>query len=708
MEEGSPSLFLELSVQVTHPLARRRRVITAVLAAVVVPSFFPATASADDQPASGDTVVGELVQAWPEHDDPVGAAAHADEGPLTWIATRTGDAVRVSTDDLTSELGHPAGDVPVGATVKVVVGDEIPDQSAADQQLEPALDVLSAQVVTAPVEQPPLAAAATDQVTVVMMIPAGGVAEPGRTLAQVEAAVNGPVAAFWATQSAGAVQLTTAPGDDPTWVQATVDCTDPYGLWTQAAAHAQWSPGPGKHLLVYLPRNSAGCAYGLAQVGPSLTYGGKLYVTDVAPSVIAHELGHNFGLRHSSAQQCDRTLELAPCQIASYHDYYDVMGASWDQIGSLSAPQAVRLGFLPSGQQTVISEGAAQTSVALSPYGARTGSRAIKLVAANGVVYWLEYRTATGADAWLGDNTANWVGLEAGVLLRREPTPADATFGDDSSYLLDGTPSSSSGWNADRGVALPVNQQVVVGSGFSVTVDRADASGATVTVRPLSAISAGQTLASRSSLVSTQRGYRATQQSDGNLVLYAPDGRVLWASYRYATAARTVMQGDGNLVTYAGDGRAVWWSGTWSNPGARLVVQDDGNLVIYRADGTAAWWTGMDTPNTLQGGQFLTGQQQLTSANGRYVAISQSDGNLVVYGPGGRVVWASYRYAYGGMLRMQPDGNVVSYGPDNRAVWWTGTWNNPSARLVMQDDGNLVVYRVNGTAAWWTGMDPLR
>jgi hypothetical protein len=60
------------------------------------------------------------------------------------------------------------------------------------------------------------------------------------------------------------------------------------------------------------------------------------------------------------------------------------------------------------------------------------------------------------------------------------------------------------------------------------------------------------------------------------------------------------------------------------------------------------------------------------------------------------------------MLRMQPDGNVVSYGPDNRAVWWTGTWNNPSARLVMQDDGNLVVYRVNGTAAWWTGMDPLR
>ena len=693
---------------VPHRPPHRRSLITTALAVTVLPFLLPMTASADDGPASGDTVVGELVQAWPEYEDPAEATAHAHEGALTWIETAAGEAVRVSTEDLADDLGSSADGVPVGATVEVVLGDEATDDPATDEGLEPALEVLSAEVVAAaPAEEPPLAAAASNQVTVVMMIPAGGVAEPGRTLAHVEAAVNGPVAAFWSEQSNDTIRLTTAAGNDPAWVQATVGCSDPYGLWSQAAAHATWTPGTGKHLLVYLPRSSSGCSYGLAQVGPSVTSGGRLYVTAVATSVIAHEFGHNFGLKHSSAQQCDRALERTPCRVVAYRDYYDIMGASWDEVGSLSPPQAAKLGLLAPGEQTVLSEGSGAT-VTLAPYGSRSGARVIKLVAADATVYWLEYRTATGADAWLGDSARNWPRLEAGVLLRREPTAADPTVRDDGSFLLDGTPAATAGWDVDGGVTLPVGQQVEVGAGFAVTVDDADPTGASVTVRPRSTIGSGQALLSRRALVSNQRGYRTVQQADGNLVLYAPDGRVLWATYRYASSARTVMQADGNLVTYAPDGRAVWWSGTWGNPGARLVIQDDGNLVIYRANGTAAWWTGMDTPNTLRGGQFLTAQQQLTSTNGRYRAVSQTDGNVVVYGPAGRVVWASYRYAYGGLLQMQPDGNLVSYGSGNRAVWWTATWSNPGARLVLQDDGNLVVYRANGTPAWWTGMDPLR
>jgi hypothetical protein len=36
----------------------------------------------------------------------------------------------------------------------------------------------------------------------------------------------------------------------------------------------------------------------------------------------------------------------------------------------------------------------------------------------------------------------------------------------------------------------------------------------------------------------------------------------------------------------------VWASGTDGHPGSHLVVQDDGNLVIYAPDGRPVWATG--------------------------------------------------------------------------------------------------------------------
>ena len=74
----------------------------------------------EDLPAR-ESVVGELVQAWVEH-EPHHAHEPADDGPLTWVQTAEGESVRLSTEDLASVV--PA-EIPLGATVEVVVGDQV-------------------------------------------------------------------------------------------------------------------------------------------------------------------------------------------------------------------------------------------------------------------------------------------------------------------------------------------------------------------------------------------------------------------------------------------------------------------------------------------------------------------------------------------------------------------------------------------------------
>jgi len=85
--------------------------------------------------------------------------------------------------------------------------------------------------------------------------------------------------------------------------------------------------------------------------------------------------------------------------------------------------------------------------------------------------------------------------------------------------------------------------------------------------------------------------YLLAMQGDGNLVLYGPSGRAIWAtSWRtgaWQSQEFVVFQGDGNLVTYGG-GRAIWASGTGGSGAGAFAVQSDGNLVIYRGS-TPVW-----------------------------------------------------------------------------------------------------------------------
>ncbi|MFV0458204.1 MAG: hypothetical protein ACK5MT_05470 [Actinomycetales bacterium] len=89
---------------------------------------------------------------------------------------------------------------------------------------------------------------------------------------------------------------------------------------------------------------------------------------------------------------------------------------------------------------------------------------------------------------------------------------------------------------------------------------------------------------------SPKRGYRLMMQGDGNLVLYSPAGRAIWATWTQGhPGAILARQVDGNLVVYSPEGTVLWALGirgdyedTW------LTLQDDGNLVYLWGD-TVKW-----------------------------------------------------------------------------------------------------------------------
>lgn len=237
----------------------------------------------------------------------------------------------------------------------------------------------------------------------------------------------------------------------------------------------------GYQTLIYMFPTNSGCGWsgtgGLNAAGQKL-----VFIHDragMSAKVVAHELGHSFGLMHSDGLDCDGGPMSGTCLQQGYADPADVMGI---RLAHFNAFQKELLGWLGTATTPVLQTVTASGRYRIDPMSAAgSGTRALRLprgVDATGRALWyyLEYRQPVGFDAGLGSIGT----LTRGVLLH-VGTSGDAF----SSRVLDMTPGSS---NASRsadfedGALLPGSSFRDASAGVTVSVVSVDTSAAVVDI----------------------------------------------------------------------------------------------------------------------------------------------------------------------------------------------------------------------------------
>lgn len=138
----------------------------------------------------------------------------------------------------------------------------------------------------------------------------------------------------------------------------------------------------------------------------------------------------------------------------------------------------------------------------------------------------------------------------------------------------------------------------------------------------------GQTLNKGQKIVTPSGRFQLVMQTDGNLVMYRPDGSV---RYRMGNGAYAVMQMDGNFVHYKADGNAVFNTGTNTGTANLLHIQEDGNLVVYTPSYTPLWNLGDDpSPNDPKKVGDIVGRDLAFAGVGYLGHLGVYDGSQVV------------------------------------------------------------------------------
>jgi hypothetical protein len=213
---------------------------------------------------------------------------------------------------------------------------------------------------------------------------------------------------------------------------------DPYTLASladQKATAAGVNLSAFNRKLYVFPKTACTWA-GLGNVGGSST---KAWANgSFSNLVVAHEIGHNYGLQHAQSLNCDVSALGNTCTTITYGDTADTMGNY--RAAHFNPFEKELLGWLNDGVSPPIHTASASGRYAIEAYSSSSvGAKAIKIPrgtdsSGRKLWYYVEYRQPIGADAVLA-GTGN---MTQGVIVRTA-TETDTT----SSRQLDMTPGTS-------------------------------------------------------------------------------------------------------------------------------------------------------------------------------------------------------------------------------------------------------------------------
>jgi len=222
----------------------------------------------------------------------------------------------------------------------------------------------------------------------------------------VQTIVFDQVDAFYRSMSYGKVSLT---GTVTPWLRAfdgPVHCNLPLVRSSGLAAAAAAGYDPAKFDRVVFVHPEQDCPWS------GVTQAATVFLNGVVTThLVAHELGHSFGLGHANLTDCKRH----GCGALEYGDPYDTMGIG---SGDFSAKAKFDLGWL-----TNVSRAARNGVYQLAPIERPSKlPQALVLTTANDQ-YWIEYRGRPAQN----DDGQQIAG--AGVIIRVSPSPDLNDFG---------------------------------------------------------------------------------------------------------------------------------------------------------------------------------------------------------------------------------------------------------------------------------------
>jgi hypothetical protein len=219
--------------------------------------------------------------------------------------------------------------------------------------------------------------------------------------AEVDASMQA-VEEFFATGSFGKVAMTHAQTPWTTALPAELPkCgTDGDAPGVISAATAAAGDAAYDRLVVLLPAGSGCGAAGFATNGDTVVAD-----TDDA-AILAHELGHTFGMGHAGAISCQygASGQRGFCRSDPYGDGWDVMGGA--TLGDFGALQKADAGWLVP---TYLDEAGLYR---LAPLEEPSAVPQALVVRTGGFEYWIDHREALGNDARLAGRDAVVTGFE--------------------------------------------------------------------------------------------------------------------------------------------------------------------------------------------------------------------------------------------------------------------------------------------------------